>query len=221
MQCSYGCGQEAKFTLKNGRQCCSKSWNSCPAIRAKNSKGVAAAHADGRIPNPPAETGAVYRELRVYQKIQSGEILFESLGYRRKREYILWKYEHRCSRCGLSTWQGEDLVLEVDHIDGNHQNNEEANLQPLCPNCHSLTPTHRNKQHSNKRKVEDADLIKAYQQTKNTSQALLAVGLSNSVGNRKRLLSLIEKSEELRKLFLETATMTIQGNSRIIRRAVY
>lgn len=32
-------------------------------------------------------------------------------------------------------------VLQIHHIDGNHYNNEESNLQLLCPNCHSLTPT--------------------------------------------------------------------------------
>jgi 5-methylcytosine-specific restriction endonuclease McrA len=36
--CEYGCGQEAKYQLKNGKWCCSKSQNSCPEIRRKNSK---------------------------------------------------------------------------------------------------------------------------------------------------------------------------------------
>lgn len=33
--CEYGCGQEAKYTLKNGKQCCSAHANSCPTIKAK------------------------------------------------------------------------------------------------------------------------------------------------------------------------------------------
>ena len=28
--------------------------------------------------------------------------------------------------------------LDVDHIDGNHNNDEEVNLQTLCANCHRL-----------------------------------------------------------------------------------
>ena len=32
-------------------------------------------------------------------------------------------------------WEGQ---LDVDHIDGNHNNNEESNLQTLCKNCHAL-----------------------------------------------------------------------------------
>ena len=42
----------------------------------------------------------------------------------------------RCERCGfvpLHTGQ-----LDVDHIDNNHKNNDPANLQTLCKNCHSL-----------------------------------------------------------------------------------
>lgn len=35
--CEYGCGEEAKFQLKNGKWCCSEKFNSCKAIRKKNS----------------------------------------------------------------------------------------------------------------------------------------------------------------------------------------
>lgn len=38
MLCEYGCGQEAKYQLKNGKWCCSKSYNSCPVARKNKSK---------------------------------------------------------------------------------------------------------------------------------------------------------------------------------------
>jgi hypothetical protein len=38
--CNYGCGQEGIYQLKNGKWCCSKSWNSCPEIRKKNSSAL-------------------------------------------------------------------------------------------------------------------------------------------------------------------------------------
>lgn len=42
----------------------------------------------------------------------------------------------QCSRCGFVP---EDMIqLEVDHIDGNHKNNDPFNLQTLCANCHRL-----------------------------------------------------------------------------------
>lgn len=34
--------------------------------------------------------------------------------------------------------------LDVDHIDGNHKNNDVSNLQTLCANCHRLK-THKQK----------------------------------------------------------------------------
>lgn len=38
--CEYDCGREAKFQLKNGKWCCSKSQNSCPSTRKKNSIAI-------------------------------------------------------------------------------------------------------------------------------------------------------------------------------------
>lgn len=43
---------------------------------------------------------------------------------------------------------GQPIPLELDHIDGNHQNNALQNLRLLCPNCHALTPTFRDKNKS-------------------------------------------------------------------------
>lgn len=38
--CDYGCGKEAKYKLKNGKLCCSKSQNSCSIIKLKNSSSL-------------------------------------------------------------------------------------------------------------------------------------------------------------------------------------
>ena len=52
-------------------------------------------------------------------------------------------FPHQCFRCNLSVWLGDPIPLELDHIDGCHQNNELTNLRLLCPNCHSKTSTFR------------------------------------------------------------------------------
>lgn len=49
-----------------------------------------------------------------------------------------------CEQCswGQKTQDGY-LPLELDHINGDHQDNRLGNLRILCPNCHSLTKYHR------------------------------------------------------------------------------
>jgi len=41
-----------------------------------------------------------------------------------------------CEVCGFVA--KNKCQLDVDHIDGNHENNEPSNLQTLCANCHRL-----------------------------------------------------------------------------------
>ena len=61
---------------------------------------------------------------------------------------------YECEKCHNSTWMGESLTLELHHIDGDHYNNSLENLQILCPNCHSQTPTYRSRTKSKTTKPE-------------------------------------------------------------------
>lgn len=47
--------------------------------------------------------------------------------------------KHKKSKCELCGFKPvHKCQLDVDHIDGNHDNNEYSNLQTLCANCHRL-----------------------------------------------------------------------------------
>ena len=185
MECAYGCGNEAKYTMKNKKVCCQPHSNKCPALRKKNSIGTKKSHENGKrnydhldgVRNWSAAKTALddHRlKLRV-NKPTKGTLFNWMVKYK--------KYE--CEICKLSEWNSGYIRLHIDHIDGNRYNNDIKNLRWLCPNCHSQTPTYCGKNNSGKKKVSDEILVEALKTNSNISSALLSVGLAGS-GNRKR-----------------------------------
>lgn len=50
-----------------------------------------------------------------------------------------------CSVCGISEWNEKPIVLEVEHKDGNSEDDSRENVCLICPNCHSQTDTYKGK----------------------------------------------------------------------------
>ncbi len=67
-----------------------------------------------------------------------------------KREYIrrVLHGDAHCEICGIRDWNGKELMFQIHHLDGNHQNHVVENLQLLCPNCHSQTDNYSNRKRS-------------------------------------------------------------------------
>jgi len=59
------------------------------------------------------------------------------------REYMLKKAKYKCQKCnwGEINPKSGKIPLTINHIDGDAGNSKEYNLEVICPNCHSLTPT--------------------------------------------------------------------------------
>ncbi len=81
------------------------------------------------------------------KKLEDGNrgVLTRNISKHIKR-YLVDKFGEKCSVC---KWNKKHPIsgispLEVDHIDGDSENNNESNLRLLCPNCHSLTTNFRN-----------------------------------------------------------------------------
>lgn len=59
---------------------------------------------------------------------------------------------NQCEVCGICEWNGKPIQCQLDHIDGNNENNLLSNLRIICPNCHSQTDTFCGKNHKRKNK---------------------------------------------------------------------
>lgn len=54
-----------------------------------------------------------------------------------------------CENCGLEKWNGEEIPLELNHVNGDRFDHRLENLQLLCPNCHAQTDNYRGKNKKN------------------------------------------------------------------------
>ncbi|MBI5742538.1 MAG: HNH endonuclease [Candidatus Niyogibacteria bacterium] len=96
-------------------------------------------------------TGQVWnRGLRGIGKpiIPLEKILIKNSTYQsyklKNRLFAVELKDKKCEECGWSKLSNDGrLPLELDHINGDHSDNRLINLRVLCPNCHSLKPTHR------------------------------------------------------------------------------
>jgi len=91
----------------------------------------------------PTESNGIINGKRTYKRICT-------TCRDKRRKQIAQLKRAQCELCGfVAGWHGQ---LDLDHIDGNHHNNDPANLQTLCANCHRLK-THQAKDHLNPGRV--------------------------------------------------------------------
>lgn len=196
MDCQYGCNNKSNFILKNGKNCCSDTYNKCPNLRRKNSEKLKLAYKEGRKNNNHwnKETRGWRKGKNSFsdKRICGNKNLFtensNSTTGTIKKILIkekLKKYE--CIICkNNGSWNEKELMLELDHINGKRKDNRLENLRFLCPNCHSQTSTFKGRNINKNKKIEDSVFIEALKREKNIRQALISLDLDPKGGNYKR-----------------------------------
>ncbi len=91
------------------------------------------------------------------------EILVENSNYQsfklKQRLFRVGLKKPECEECGWAKIaEGGYLPLELDHINGRRHDNRIENLRVLCPNCHSLKPTHRGRMGRGKKKSRGGEI---------------------------------------------------------------
>lgn len=103
--------------------------------------------------------------MRIFKDI-GGSNPSSSSNHRQYKSYLIEKYGNKCMDCGWCEVNktSNKIPIELEHIDGNSENNILDNLKLLCPNCHSLTSTYRalNKGNGRHKRMERYNDGKSY-----------------------------------------------------------
>lgn len=92
------------------------------------------------------------KELHFTNKFSLQDILVQNSSYTnnfnlKKRLLSGGLLKNKCQSCNLEGfWNGKNLNMQLDHINGINNDNRIENLRMLCPNCHSQTDTFCGKQ---------------------------------------------------------------------------
>lgn len=104
-----------------------------------------------------------------------------------RRRRVVDEQGGKCNGCGLGEWRGKPIVFELEHKDGNNRNNSRENVEALCPNCHSQTPTWRGRGGEARHKgVTDEMLVAALGEFGTVTGALESLGLNAGGSNYQR-----------------------------------
>ena len=114
--------------------------------------------------------------------------------------------EYKCNKCeNNGKWLNNNLVLQLDHINGVNNDNRLENLRFLCPNCHSQTETFAGKKFKKEKipikvskdiALEEKIKEKKVSKRKKTKICLCGVKITNSSNLCKNCNNLLQRKNE-------------------------
>lgn len=96
---------------------------------------------------------ALHRWNELKQRIVSSGAVPPRTDLKVARRYLKETRGWSCTICGITHWNGAPAPLEVDHIDGNSNNHNVANLRLVCGNCGMQLPTYKGRNRGKGRHV--------------------------------------------------------------------
>ena len=192
------CKKEHDGSYGSGRFCsefCARNFVSTQNRKEKNKKISLKLYGHKVSQEARERAGRHSSQTKLRQLLEAD---FDSLTVESKKKRVIVEQDKACSRCGIKEWMGTPLTLQVDHADGDTQNNQRENLRGLCPNCHSQTPTYCGKGRGRGHRkgdyeITDERLLVALLETRSIGAALESLGKNRNALNYRRCKALLER----------------------------
>ena len=84
----------------------------------------------------PSKKRLLAKDILVYDRRKNG---YKENVLKLRRAMEECGFEKVCGECGLKNeWNGKQIVLQIDHKNGDNLDNRPENLGYICPNCQSI-----------------------------------------------------------------------------------
>ena len=144
------CNGKINTTINEERKFCSKScsatYNNKKKKKKKSNKkcincGKELQNRNNKYCNNICQNE--YQNNEIFKLIESNNLHLNnsSTESRWVKKYLIIKYGEKCMKCGWNEIHQitGNVPIQINHKDGNTENNKLNNVELLCPNCHSLT----------------------------------------------------------------------------------